>query len=116
MQGSPTHDIARQVKKAEAAGKNLPCAVVLGVDPVLTITGATPLEYNQCEYKFSAAMNDMPLELTKALTCDLDVPANAGFVLEGEIVAGERVVEGPFGEFPGSYSGIKKQLLIKYIP
>lgn len=113
MQGSPTHDIARQMKKAEERNRPLPVAIALGNDPVLSMLAATPIEYGQSEYKFAAALNQSPLELTKALTCDLDVPANAEFVLEGEILPRVRTVEGPFGEFPGSYSGIKKQLMVK---
>jgi UbiD family decarboxylase len=113
MQGNPTHDIARQFKKAEMAGRNLPVAIFLGADPCMTMASATPLEYHESEYNFAANMNRQPLELVKCLTADLDVPAYAEFVLEGEIIVGERVLEGPFGEFPGSYSGFKKQLLVK---
>lgn len=67
---------------------------------------STSLAKNESEYKFAAAMGDFEYELTKATLYDLDVPANAEFVIEGEIIPSERCAEGPFGEFPGSYSGV----------
>ena len=67
---------------------------------------STSLAKNESEYKFAAAMGDFEYELTKATLYDLDVPANAEFVIEGEIMPFERCPEGPFGEFPGSYSGV----------
>ncbi len=103
------HDIARHITHAEEQNKPLPIAVCLGVDPVLTFMASTPINYDQSEYKFAAAINGIPMELTKALTCDLDVPAHAEYVLEGEILPRVRVPEGPFGEFPGSYSGTRLQ-------
>jgi 4-hydroxy-3-polyprenylbenzoate decarboxylase len=43
--------------------------------------------------------------LAKALTCDLEVPAEAEFVIEGYIDPSEElVVEGPFGDHTGFYS------------
>ena len=103
------HDIARHITKAEEQNKPLPIAVCLGVDPVLTFMASTPINYDQSEYKYAAGINGIPMELTKALTSNLDVPANAEYVLEGEILPRVRVPEGPFGEFPGSYSGTRLQ-------
>jgi len=45
-----------------------------------------------------------PMQLRRAETIDLDVPAWAEIVIEGEILAGEREPEGPFGEFTGYFS------------
>jgi 2,5-furandicarboxylate decarboxylase 1 len=42
-----------------------------------------------------------PVEMARCKTIDVLVPAHSEIVLEGEMVAGERRVEGPFGEFPG---------------
>jgi 4-hydroxy-3-polyprenylbenzoate decarboxylase len=43
--------------------------------------------------------------LTKAVTCDLEVPAEADFVIEGYIDPREPLVtEGPFGDHTGFYS------------
>jgi 2,5-furandicarboxylate decarboxylase 1 len=43
------------------------------------------------------------LEVVKCLTNNVRVPAHSEFVLEGRILAKERELEGPFGEFPQYY-------------
>lgn len=113
IQALPFHDLARHLVKAEALNKPLPIALALGVDPLLTFMASTPINYDQSEYKYAAALNGEPMELCKALTSNLDVPANAEYVIEGEIIPRERYPEGPFGEFPGSYSGIRRQSRIR---
>lgn len=113
MQAMPFHDISIQLRKAEEKGKPLPVAIALGVDPFLSIAACTPLRYDQSEYKFASALSGVPQELTKALYYDLDVPANAEYVIEGEVIPRQRFPEGPFGEMPGSYSGIRRQVRIK---
>jgi len=113
MQALAFHDISKQLAKAEAENKPLPVAICLGVDPVLTFMASTPIFYDQSEYKYAAALNGIPMELTKALTCNLNIPANAEYVIEGEILPRQRFAEGPFGEFPGSYSGVRRQVRIK---
>ncbi|NQS75110.1 MAG: UbiD family decarboxylase [Peptococcaceae bacterium] len=113
IQALAFHDIARHVTHAEEQNEPLPVAIALGNDPVLTFMASTPINYDQSEYKYAAAINGIPMEITKALNSDLDVPANAEFVIEGEILPRVRVPEGPFGEFPGSYSGMRLQSVIQ---
>lgn len=102
----PLHDAGEHIGEAAALNQPLPIAFCLGNDPLLELMASTSLAKNESEYKFAAAMGDFEYELTKATLYDLDVPANAEFVIEGEILPFERCPEGPFGEFPGSYSGV----------
>jgi vanillate/4-hydroxybenzoate decarboxylase subunit C len=113
MQGLAFHDIAIHIRKAEERNRPLPVAVCLGVQPMLSFVASTPLEYEQSEYKYCAALDGEPMLLTKTIDGLLDVPAGAEYVLEGELQPRVRVPEGPFGEFPGSYSGARKQVVIK---
>ncbi len=113
MQGLPFHDIAVHLRKAEARNEPLPVAICLGVDPMLSFMSSTPLAYDESEYKMVAAVNGAPYELTKTTDGYLDIPAGCEYVLEGEIIPRVRVPEGPFGEFPGSYSGTRRQVVIK---
>ena len=83
--------------KAERQGRNLEVAVVIGAHPVLQLAAATrflPLGYD--EYDLAGALQDGPLDLVKCETIDLEVPASAEIVLEGEILANVREDEGPF--------------------
>lgn len=109
----PFHDGARHIKKAEERGEALPVAVCIGVPPSLATMASTPLDYNQSEYIFTSAIDGEPFELAKCIGNDLDVPAHAEIVIEGEVIPGKRFYEGPFGEFPGSYSGAKQVFNIK---
>jgi len=113
MQGLPYHDFARHLKTAEEQDMPLPVAICIGTPPLLTTMAATPLAYNQSEYKATAALMCEPLELTKALDSNLNIAAHSEYVIEGEVVPRQRFCEGPFGEFPGSYSGVRKQIRIK---
>lgn len=113
LQTALFHDLGIHFQKAEEMNKPLPIAICLGNDPMLTFMASTPIAYDQSEYKYAAALKKSTIELTKCLTCDLDVPAYSEYIIEGEILPGVRTVEGPFGEFPGSYSGVRNQLIIK---
>jgi UbiD family decarboxylase len=114
IQALAFHDIAIHLAKAEAKNQPLPIAITIGNAPVVTFMASTPVEYNQSEYGFIGALQDgVPAEVIKAETADLDIPAGAEVVLEGYVVPRVRKVEGPFGEFPGSYSGARLQCEIK---
>jgi UbiD family decarboxylase len=112
IQPVPQHDIAIQLAHAEERGQDLPVAIAVGNDPILTLAGGMPILYNQLEYKMAAALQGRPYRVVK-LPNGLDVPWGAEYVLEGRILAGRREAEGPFGEFPGYYSGGHKYPVIE---
>jgi 4-hydroxybenzoate decarboxylase len=113
LQGLAFHDISIHAGKAESRNEPLPICICLGVDPILTFIASTPIGYDQSEYKFASALSGEPKILTRGITNDLPIPFGAEYVIEGEIIPRVRVPEGPFGEFPGSYSGIRSQYQIK---
>ena len=91
-------------RRAEARGDNLPCAVVLGLHPAI---GMGSLAYPAPEISKLEVVGGLfaePLEVRPCETIDLAVPAWAEIVIEGEILAGAREPEGPFGEFTGYFS------------
>ncbi|GLJ01657.1 non-oxidative hydroxyarylic acid decarboxylases subunit C [Bacillus sp. YKCMOAS1] len=113
IQPLPFHDIAVHLKHAEEKNEPLPIAICLGNDPVLSFMASTPIEYAQSEYDFAGALKGEAIELTKSEQGQLDIPARSEVVLEGYIMPREREIEGPFGEFPGSYSGARLQPIVK---
>ncbi len=109
----PAHDLVIHLRNAEAANRPLPVAVCLGVHPMLMVMACTPLAYDKSEYKYAAALDGAPQEIAKALTSDLEIPASAEFVLEGEIIPRLRVTEGPFADMTGSYSSLRCQFCMQ---
>ncbi|ASB51749.1 MULTISPECIES: phenolic acid decarboxylase BsdC [Bacillus] len=113
IQPVPQHDIAIHLRQAEERGVNLPVTIALGCEPVITTAASTPLLYDQSEYEMAGAIQGEPYRIVKSKLSDLDIPWGAEVVLEGEILAGEREYEGPFGEFTGHYSGGRSMPVIK---
>lgn len=95
----------------EAGHRTMPMAVAIGVDPLCLICSAVnfPAEVN--EYEMVGAIRQAPLELIRCETVDLDVPAQAEIVLEGEITLEPKDYrpEGPFGEATGHYVTLKTE-------
>ncbi len=79
-------------------------AVALGLDPVTTYSASAPLPKHIDELMLAGFLRGEPVELVRAKTVDLDVPANAEIVLEGFIDKDELTDEGPFGDHTGYYT------------
>ncbi|MFH1077619.1 MAG: menaquinone biosynthesis decarboxylase [Pseudomonadota bacterium] len=92
------------------AGKRMPVAVAIGTDPATTYASTAPLPRGADEFMLAGFLRRKPVALTKCLTIDLEVPAEAEFVLEGYVDPGETRLEGPFGDHTGYYS------LVDYYP
>lgn len=113
VQPVPHHDMGRHLRAAEERGENLPVAIAMGCDPLITMMAATPLEYDQSEYEMAGALQQAPYRVATSRLHGLDVPWGAEYVLEGEVLCGVREPEGPFGEFTGHYSGGRSQPVIE---
>jgi 4-hydroxy-3-polyprenylbenzoate decarboxylase len=88
-----------------ARGERMPVAIALGGDAASIYSASAPLPPNIDEYIFAGFLRAKPVKLTKAVTNDLVVPAEADIVIEGYIDPAEPlVIEGPFGDHTGFYS------------
>jgi UbiD family decarboxylase len=89
-------------RRAAAKGQNLPAAVTLGIHP-LHYMGSMVYAYPQHVRKFEiiGGLFGEPYRVARCGTADIEVPAGAEIVIEGEILADEHEPEGPFGEFTG---------------
>jgi UbiD family decarboxylase len=89
-------------RRAEARGESLPAAIVIGSHP-LHYMGSMVYAYPQHVRKFEiiGGLFGEPYRLARCGVADLEVPASAEIVIEGEILAGVHEPEGPFGEFTG---------------
>jgi 4-hydroxy-3-polyprenylbenzoate decarboxylase len=87
-----------------ATDGRLEVAVALGLDPIVTYTASAPLPKHIDELMLAGFLKGEPVELVKAKTIDLEVPAHAEIVLEGYVQQGDEEMEGPFGDHTGYYS------------
>jgi len=92
-------------REMAARGERMPVAIALGADPPSMYAASAPLPPAVDEFLFAGFLRRAPVRLAKAVTCDLEVPAEAEIVIEGYIdPAEELVTEGPFGDHTGFYS------------
>jgi len=96
---------AQHFEQARKRDERLEVAVAFGGDPALTYAATAPLPETIEEYLFAGFLRQEPVELIKARTVSLEVPADADLVLEGYIDPDEPLrSEGPFGDHTGYYS------------
>jgi UbiD family decarboxylase len=91
-------------RRAEAKGQPLPCAVVLGLHPLVSMGSLAYPPPDVGKFEVVGGLLGEPLQVAACRTADLHVPAQAELVIEGEILPGVREPEGPFGEFTGYFS------------
>ncbi len=96
---------AEHMRQMAERGEQMPVCIVVGSDPASMFSASAPLPPNIDEFLFAGFLRKDPVRLAKAVTNDLEVPADAEFVIEGYIDPAEAlVVEGPFGDHTGFYS------------
>ncbi|MGE5523012.1 MAG: UbiD family decarboxylase [Rhodospirillaceae bacterium] len=88
-------------EKAKARGQKLPAAVILGCPPCIAFTSAQKLPEAVDELHFAGGLVGAPVNVVKAKTVDLLVPAEAEIVIEGYIDTEYLEPEAPFGESHG---------------
>jgi 4-hydroxy-3-polyprenylbenzoate decarboxylase len=105
---------ARHLRKAAEMGKKLEIAIAVGIDPLLIMAAATPIPVDLSEWIFAGLYGGEGVQLVKCKTLDLEVPAQAEFILEGTITPGEVLPDGPFGDHMGYYGGVEDSPLIRF--
>ena len=102
-----TQDIGIHLARARSAGmKKMPIAIAVGLDPVINMVACTKMgSFMDDEFALAGALRGEAVEMVKCKTIDLDVPAHAELVLEGELdlVPDSCRWEGSFGEWMGYY-------------
>src|SRR6266508_1400008 len=85
----------------------LEVAVALGLDPVSAYSASASLPKHVDEFMLAGFLKGSPVELVRAKTIGVEVPANAEVVLEGYVEQGDLAPEGPFGDHTGYYTGVE---------
>ncbi len=101
--------IWEHLSRSEARGRNLEVAVVIGAHPAVYLAAGAKVAMEVDEYDLAGALLGQPVDLVRCRTIDVEVPAEAEIVLEGEILANVHEPEGPFGEYTGYSTGRSTQ-------
>ena len=101
----PMSDIGRHVYKASRQGKHLEVAIACSGDPALHVAAATGLIGD--EAAFAGGLRGAPVELVKCEAVDLEVPATAEWVLEGEVIHEETEAIGWHSNPVGYYDRVQ---------
>ena len=96
---------AKRIYDAYAAqGRDMPVAMVYGGHPALFFGAGFTTGFEKDELEIAGALIGEGVRMVRCKTLDLEVPAEAELVLEGEVLRDRQVPEGPFGEIPGTYA------------
>jgi UbiD family decarboxylase len=88
-------------KKYQAKAERMPVAIVVGCPPVVAFQGPQKLPHGVDEMTIAGGLAGAPINVVRAKTVDLMVPAEAEVVIEGYVDPEYLEPEGPFGESHG---------------
>jgi len=94
---------AEHLAVAKKVFKPLPISLIMGSDPALIWLAAAPLPQGCDEFAFYQSFFQQKLKLTPGFSQPLAIPISAEMVIEGEILPGDTILEGPFGNHTGQY-------------
>jgi 4-hydroxy-3-polyprenylbenzoate decarboxylase len=87
--------------KFEKKKEKMPIAIVLGSPPLVAVQGPQKLPLDLDEMAVAGGLAGRPINVVRAKTVDLLVPAEAEIVIEGYVDPEYLEPEGPFGESHG---------------
>ncbi len=96
----PAH-LRRHWEKARARGLPLEAAIAIGASPNVGLVATVKVPYDADELRIAGGIAGEPVEVVKCLTVNIEVPATAEIVIEGELPTNALEPEGPFGEAHG---------------
>lgn len=95
------NQMAEMYFEYERRGQPMPFCMAIGGDPAIALAGGIALPVGMNEADAIGALRQAPIEVVKAETNNLLVPADAEIIIEGEVRPHERWDEGPFFEYDG---------------
>jgi len=95
------------IERWHERGEPASIATAIGPEPATQIASQSRVPYGVDEFAVAGGLRGEALELTRCHSIDVEVPTTTEIVIEGRTIPGELVVDGPFGEYPGTYSDAK---------
>ena len=101
------------IERNEDNGKGTEIATVIGGDPIIAIASQCRPALGTDEMGMAGGLRGEAVKMVKCKTIDVEVPATAEIVIEGRTLPGLREDDGPFGEYPGTYSEVRKAPVVE---
>ena len=100
----PSHRFGKHVAKAKRLGRSIEGAIAIGVDPILAYACQVQSSDDTDDWRVAGGLRGAPVDLVRAKTVDLEVPATAEVIVEFVADPNDMTVEGPLGEYTGYYT------------
>ncbi|HVO67991.1 MAG TPA: menaquinone biosynthesis decarboxylase [Syntrophales bacterium] len=97
-------DGAHHYHEYKKAGRRMEVAVAIGCDPAVIYAATAPMPRGVDEMILAGFIRRKPVVMVRGVTVNIEVPAEAEFILEGYVDSEETRIEGPFGDHTGYYS------------
>jgi 2,5-furandicarboxylate decarboxylase 1 len=98
---SPGSHLAGHMSEAERRGEELHLATAIGVPEHVVIAAAAALPPDVDEMAYAGALVGRPLAMRRCALSALRVPAQVEVVMEGALLPGVRVADGPYMDYAG---------------
>ncbi len=92
------------IERHHDLGRGCEISTAIGVEPATQIASQARMPYGVDEFRVAGALRGEPLEIVRGISIDVEVPATSEIVIEGRTIPGRYEIDGPFGEYPGTYS------------
>ena len=91
--------------------------MVIGAHPAIYLAAAAKVAMEVDELDIAGGLLGKPVDLVKCRTIDIEVPAEAEIVIEGELLADASEDEGPYGEYTGysTYRSTRNVFVVKAV-
>ncbi len=101
---APNHRFGKNIAHATQMGKQLRGALVIGIDPMTMFSCQVQSTDSTNDWFVAGGLRGSPVELAKAVSNDMKVPAYAEIVIEFTVDTNNQKMEGPLGEYTGYYT------------
>lgn len=109
----PGRHLRTIIERNEEQGRGTPIATAIACSPAAQIGSQARAAFGTDEFAVAGGLVGAPIQLARCASIDVEVPADSEIVIEGVTIPGERVDDGPFGEYPGTYSDTKPAPVLK---
>ncbi|WP_134702824.1 UbiD family decarboxylase [Ammoniphilus sp. YIM 78166] len=109
----PGRHLGRIIQRNEDDNRGTEIVTAIGNAPALSIASQARVPLGVDEFAVAGGLMGSSVPMVKCKTIDVEVPAFTEIVIEGVTIPHERVPDGPFGEYPGTYSPVKDAPILK---